>query len=174
MRYSAKTKLYPMKGTLRPLFSGLLLLASLAAYAQSPLVSVKFRERFDAPSGPDSVTTFHTTPSTTVPYWNDTTALFVSPGKSYHAKVVPFDSIIFETNTFSTLGNVFVRMTFDQICKVHYGQQAYIMVSNNNGATWTRLGAPHYQGPSSNFNATSPYFNEISYPNPSAANYWGD
>ena len=162
-----------MKGTLRPLFSGLLLLASLAAYAQSPLVSVKFRERFDAPSGPDSVTTFHTTPSTTVPYWNDTTALFVSPGKSYHAKVVPFDSIIFETNTFSTLGNVFVRMTFDQICKVHYGQQAYIMVSNNNGATWTRLGAPHYQGPSSNFNATSPYFNEISYPNPSAANYWG-
>ena len=162
-----------MKKTLRTFFFGLVAFMGLSAMAQSSLVSTRFHERFDLPSGPDSVTSFHTTPSTTVPYWNDTTAFFVSPGRSYHAKVVPFDSIIFETNTFSTVGNVFVRLTFDQICKVHFGQQGYIMVSNNNGATWTRLNNTHYQGPSTNFSAASPYFNEISYVNPSNFPYWG-
>ena len=101
---------------------------------QAQVVTV-YQEDFDPPSGPDSVSTYNTNALLTS-VWNDTTNLSVSAPRSYHSRVVPFDSVIFETNTFSTLNNVFVRLKFNQICKIHFGQRAYIQVSNNNGTTW--------------------------------------
>ena len=161
-----------MKQRLRRFFTAIALVSSWVAMSQTSPITIVFHEKFDPPSGPDSVTTFHTTAGTTIPYWNDTSAFSVSAPHSYHAKVVPFDSVIFETDAFSTTGNIFVRLQFDQICKVHFGQQAYVRVSNDNGATWTRLTGTHYRGASGGFPTTG-YFNELSYANPNNTPYWG-
>ncbi len=161
-----------MKQRLRRFLTAIALVSSWAAMSQTSPITIVFHEKFDPPSGPDSVTTFNTTPGTTIPYWNDTSAFSVSAPNSYHAKIVPFDSVIFETDAFATTGNIFVRLQFDQICKVHFGQQAYVRVSNDNGATWTRLTGTHYRGPSGGFPTTG-YFNELSYANPNNTPYWG-
>jgi len=158
-----------MRFFLRTTLTCLATLASFVAHSQTTV----FTESFDPPSGPDSVWTYHSLgPLVTVPYWNDTSALAVSGPNSYHAKIVANDSIIFRTDTFSTVGNIFVRLTFDHIAKVHFGQQAWLRVSNDGGQTWTRLVASHYDGSSAGFPATS-YFNELSYANPNALPYWG-
>ena len=161
-----------MKYSIRIISTLVVFLFSFSGFAQTSPITVVFEEKFDPPSGPDSVTTFHTTPGTNVPYWNDTSAFSISAPNSYHAKIIPFDSIIFQTDTFSTVGNVFVSLTFAQICKVHFGQHAYIRVSNDNGANWTRLNGSHYSGASPAF-PTAGYFNELSYANPNASPYWG-
>ena len=137
--------------------------------AQAQVVTV-YHENFDLPSGPDSVTTYNTNALLTSA-WNDTNNLAVSPAKSYHSRVVPFDSVIFETTSFSTLNNVFVRLKFNQICKIHFGQRGYVQVSNNNGATWQNVTGSMYQGPSPQFSATG-YFNELSYPSASSTTFW--
>jgi hypothetical protein len=134
-------------------------------------VSIVFRERFDGPSGPDSVTTYNTN-SLLNSAWNDTTNLQVSPAHSFHTKIVPFDSVIFETNTFSTLNKPYVRLKFNQICKIHFGQRGYIQASNDGGTTWVTLTGTNYQGQSPQFNSVG-YFNELSYPAPSLTPYWG-
>ncbi len=134
------------------------------------VVTTVYHEKFDPISGPDSVTTYNTN-SLLNSEWNDTNNLFVSSPKSYHSKVVPFDSVIFETTSFSTLNNVYVRLKFNQICKIHFGQRGYIQVSNNNGATWQNVTGAMYQGPSPQFSATG-YFNELSYPSASSTPYW--
>ena len=161
-----------MKHSIRIISTIVVFLFSFSGFAQTSPITVVFEEKFDPPSGPDSVTTFHTTQGTSVPYWNDTSSFSISAPNSYHAKIVPFDSIIFQTDTFSTVGNVFVSLTFAQICKVHFGQHAYLRVSNDNGATWTRLNGSHYSGASPAF-PTAGYFNELSYANPNASPYWG-
>lgn len=155
----------------RTILTSLAVLASMSVFAQSSPVSTVFLERFDPPSGPDSVITYHTdTAAATL--WNDTNQLAVSSPNSYHAKINPFDSIIFRTDTFSTVGNIFVRLTFDQIAKVHFGQRAWLRASNDGGQTWTLIDASHYQGTSTQFPSLN-YFNELSYPNSAATPYWG-
>ena len=156
-------------GMRRKLLASLVgILFALTNYAG--IVDTVYLEKFDPPSGPDSVTTYNTN-SLLTSVWNDTNNLYVSSPRSYHSRVVPFDSVIFETSSFSTLNNVFVRLRFNQICKIHFGQRGYIQVSNNGGTTWTTVTGSMYQGPSPQFAATG-YFNELSYPSPTQPTYW--
>ena len=133
--------------------------------------TIVFHERFDPPSGPDSVTNSNTN-SLLTSHWNDTSALWVSAPNSYHTKIVPFDSVIFTSNTFSTIGLPYVRMKFNHICKIYFGQRGYVQVSKDNGATWSTLTGANYQGVSPQF-PTVGYFNELSYPSTQLTPYWG-
>jgi hypothetical protein len=146
---------------------GMLVLASIPLQAQWTTV---YSENFD--SLPHASTTYHSLTGTS-PYFNDTTALAPSSiGMSMHAKVVTSDTIYLETSSFSTVGNSLVQLTFDHIAKVQFGQRAKVQVSINGGATWTTLGAAHYQGSSSNFGLLG-YFNEVSYMTAAQQPYWG-
>ena len=149
---------------------GLALIAQtvLIISAQAQITTV-YSEDFDSP--PHNVTTYHTQPGPS-PYWNDTSALSVSGTHSYHANVLPQDTVFFKTIAFSTVGNSFVRLSFDHIGKIHFGQRGYISVSTNNGATWTPLTGTHYRGASTSF-ATLGYINEIMYANSAASPFWG-
>jgi len=80
--------------------------------------------------------------------------------------------VFFQTLAFSTVGNSFVRLSFDHIGKIHFGQRGYISVSTNNGATWTTLSGTHYRGSSTSF-ATLGYVNEVMYANSATSPFWG-
>lgn len=149
----------------------LIALFSLGILTLSKAQDTVFIERFDPPSGPDSVTTYNVN-SLLTSHWNDTTALSVSAPASYHTRVVPFDSVIFETDNFSTVGKPFVQLKFNHICKINFGHRAYIQASNDGGTTWVTLTGTNYLGNSPGFGSTG-YFNEFSYPNPTATPYWG-
>ena len=71
------------------------------------------------------------------------------------------------SDAFSTAGNFFVLLTFDQICKINFADHGYVEVSSDNGTTWTTLSAIHYLGPSAYFPSFS-YFSSFSY----GANGW--
>ena len=142
----------------------------LFGFTASAIVDTVFIERFDPPSGPDSVSTYNTN-SLLNSHWNDTTQLWVSSPASYHTRMVPADSVIFETNSFSTVGNTFIRLSFNHIAKVHFGQRGYIQASNDGGQTWTTLTGSMYHGGSPQF-ASNGYFNELSYPNPQGVTFW--
>ena len=148
------------------LLLGLALLGSAAAHAQ---VTTHYQEDFNSP--PHAVVTYHTQ-SNAIPYWNDTAALAASAPMSYHSKVVANDTVFFTTLSFSTLGSKLVTLSFDQICKVHWGQRAVVHLSIDNGATWIPLGAAQYRGTSTSFPSVG-YFNEVSYSNQSGTPYWG-
>jgi hypothetical protein len=147
------------------------IIALLAMHFGTTAQTMLFSETFDQPGGPDSVSTYNTNAALSS-RWNDTTFLAVSAGHSYHTQVVPFDSVIFETQAFSTLGKRFVRLRFNHIAKVHFGQRCYIQVSVNNGTTWTNLSGTEYTGGSPQFGSVA-YFNELSYPAPFSSPYWG-
>lgn len=76
--------------------------------------------------------------------------------------VVSGDSVVMTTQAFSTTGNSFVMLHFDQICKIEWNDEAYIEVSNNNGTTWTRLTGSQYQG-ASQFGTQGNKFSSMSY-----------
>ena len=97
-------------------------------------------ETFDLPSGADSVTTTGTPP------WAVTTAYSVSPTQSYTNTISLASTNSFETNTFSTVGNTFVLLDFDHICKIEFFDAATIEVSNDGGVSWTQLTCPQYLG----------------------------
>jgi hypothetical protein len=158
-----------MKHFLRHLGFAALALIAMSTNGYAQVVTV-FSEDFDSP--PHNVITSHTLPGT-IQYWNDTNALSVSGTHSFHAKVLPLDTIVFETPAFSTVGKPFVRLTFDHIAKIHFGQRGIIRVSNDNGATWTTLSASQYRGQSLSFGPVGNYFNELSYANPASTPYWG-
>ena len=145
-----------------------IVLVSFAAKAQ---IDTLFLEKFDPPSGPDSVKTYNNVTGNTA-VWNDTNSLWVSPTMSYHAKTVPFDILYFETDSFSTIGKRFVRLKFSHICKVYFLNKGFVQVSVDSGNTWVSLDSNHYQGSSPNFSALG-YFYENSYPSPSQTPYWG-
>ena len=154
---------------------GLLLI--LVSFALTAQVETLYIERFDPPSGPDSVSTYNNvTGNTSV--WNDTNSLWVSSPKSYHAKTVPFDILYFETdsfstkNTISTIGKRFVRLKFSHICKIYFLNKGFVQVSVDSGNTWVTLDSNHYKGASPNFKALG-YFYENSYPSPTQTPYWG-
>ena len=152
---------------MRKLFLGVwaVAAAALGASAQTTL----YYEDFDSP--PHSVVNYHTLTGP-VPYWNDTAALSVSAPKSYHAKVVPGDTVSFKTIAFSTVGMPFVWLSFDHIAKVHFGQRGYISVSRDSGQTWYNLGGAQYQGASTMFGQMG-YVNEVTYNAQNKTPYWG-
>lgn len=128
--------------------------------------TVLFHENFDQPSGPDSVTTSSLTTSFTPTLWNDTSSLFTSSGYSYHVKgshpATPHD-VFFETQAFSTVGQSFVYLSFNQIAKLYLLNQARIEISTNNGGTWTNVyPSANYHGESPNYTSLG-FFNTVSY-----------
>ncbi len=78
--------------------------------------------------------------------WGLSTALFASGTKSDSCVVTAGDTTILTTNSFSTTGNAFVLLEFDNICKIEYLDAGIIEVSPDNGTTWTQLIGPMYLG----------------------------
>ncbi len=138
----------------------LCLLTSSMAWSQS--FNLLYHENFDATSGPDSVTN-SVIPTTSSSAWNDTNFLSTSPSMSYHFKNQQANEIVtFETDAFSTLGNPYVLLSFNQIVKFFPTNRAYIEISVDNGVTWDTLDGRTYRGASPNF-AQTRYFQEASH-----------
>jgi hypothetical protein len=148
-------------------------LASPAVFGQfAPPIDTVFTENFDGTLGADSIAANYNTDSANATRsWNDTAYLKTTGGMSFHTQIYSSDSIIFETDAFSTISYTNVRFTFDQICKIRYIQKAYLQMSKDNGQTWVNISGSHYKGESPQF-ANQGWFNELSYPAPSLIPYW--
>jgi parallel beta-helix repeat protein len=116
-----------------------------------------FHENFDGALGADSVTSV---PSSA---WALSGQLYSSPLKSDSAVVTQGDTSSLITNSFSTTGNSYVILEFDQICKIDFFDAAEILVSTNNGSTWTQLTASQYLG-TGQFSNFGNKFTAVSYP----------
>jgi len=148
-------------------------LASPAVFGQfAPPIDTVFTENFDGTLGADSIAANYNTDSANATRsWNDTAYLKTTGGMSFHTQIYSSDSIIFETDAFSTISYTNVRFTFDHICKIRYIQKAYIQMSKDNGQTWVNLTGTHYQGESPQFSSQG-WFNELSYPSALLSPYW--
>lgn len=109
-----------------------------ALSAQSTIV---FHEGFEVA---DSVV------ATGSPVWGPDLTLQTQGTTSYKNQVALSTQSYLTTTAFSTVGNTFVLLDFDQICKIEYNDFASIEVSNDNGNTWTLLTYTEYLG-------TAPY-----------------
>ena len=118
---------------------GLLAIVILFSYS-SIGQNIVFQENFDPVSLADSVTAAGT------PSWGLDATLSVSAPNSYLNQVGLSTTNTLETNTFSTIGNTFVLLEFDQICKIEFFDAATIEVSSDGGTTWTQLTCPEYLG----------------------------
>ncbi len=151
---------------------------SIGLIFQLQAQTVAFTEKFDGPAIGGNTTSrggSTTAAATPVPAgfwaWNDTNATSVSAPMSYHVETpLSSDTVIYETPTFSTVGNAFVLVSFFHKALLFGSMRAEIFASNNNGTTWTRLGSTHYSGTSTTF-PTLGYFNITSYPTNGAL--WG-
>lgn len=126
-----------------------LLLAGTAAFSQT----LAFHEDFEIP---DSVV------ATGNPTWNTDNTLQTNGQKSYRNQVAAADTSWLTTNAFSTVGNTFIMLKFDQICKIEFFDFGRIEVSNDNGTTWTQLTGAEYLG-TSPFGAQGNKFTSASY-----------
>lgn len=80
------------------------------------------------------------------PLWGPDLTLQTQGLSSYKNQVGNSTQNYLTTNAFSTVGNTFVLLDFDQICKIEYNDAATIEVSNDNGNTWTALTYTQYLG----------------------------
>ncbi|MBL4710427.1 MAG: T9SS type A sorting domain-containing protein [Flavobacteriales bacterium] len=103
--------------------------------------TVLFTENFDAL--PLSTTASSTNGN---PTWSLNTTFQVNGTSSDSAKVQLSDTLILESNAFSTVGFTFVTLTFSQICKVDFFDKGVIQYSMNNGTSWTTLTSVEYTG----------------------------
>jgi len=95
--------------------------------------------------------TFETTPlsvtSSGTPGWARSHRFAKSSTYSDSSKVVSGGtSYLTTTNSFSTVGNAFVVLEFDQICKTDPLDSATVEISINGGTTWTKLVGSQYLG----------------------------
>lgn len=106
--------------------------------------------------------------------WDTTQIVSVSPSTSYFADIhlqagnqgmTGGDTLFFETSTFSTVGNTFVLLEFDNIAKVRPTDQARIQASSDGGVTWQDIDRTHYQGNDGSLFPNLDYFNNASYAN---------
>ncbi len=97
---------------------------------------IVFHEDFNSPSLGDSVITlFNGTHG-----FAENSRLGLFPGDYCDSAYIDVgDSIILETDAFSTVGLDTVYFIFKHICKVDYFDQAVLFASNDNGVTWHRL-----------------------------------
>ena len=151
----------------------LFVVSATTAFGQfAPPIDTVFTENFDGTLSADSIAANYNTDSTNATRsWNDTTFLKTTGTRSFHTQIYANDSIIFETDAFTTVGYTNVRFTFDQICKIRFIQKAYIQMSRDNGVTWVNMTGTHYQGESPQF-ASQGWFNELSYPSALLSPYW--
>jgi hypothetical protein len=100
-----------------------------------------FSENFELTTLPDSVTHVGTGG------WGISSTLFSQGLRSDSLRInANADSVVMTTQSFSTLGNSNVMLYFDHICKIEFFDEGYLEVSNDNGASWTRLTGSQYMG----------------------------
>lgn len=145
-------------------FTLLLLLAgSFAGNAQTTV----FLEDFE--TVPSTLTSSSGTPG-----WFTNTRLQVSGLNCDSSNIVAPGSVSYLTTIpFSTMGNSYVTLTFNHICKADFFDGGVIQVSTNGGVTWTSLidnvGNPgglnncNYLGASTGFGNQGSKFQEVSY-----------
>lgn len=122
---------------------------SVTAYTQT----VVFHENFEVA---DSVV------ASGNPLWMADLTLQSQGLASTRNTVAVNDSSFLITDAFSTVGNSFVILEFDQICKIEFLDIATIWASNDNGTTWTQLVAAQYLGAGS-FAGLGNKFNSAAY-----------
>ena len=138
----------------------------------APPIDTVYTENFDGVLGADSIgANYNTDAANATRSWNDTNYLSTTGTHSFHTQIYSNDSIIFETDAFSTVGNTNVRFTFDQICKIRYIQKGFIQMSRDSGTTWVNLTGTHYQGNSPQFGSQG-WFNELAYPSAIQSPFW--
>lgn len=139
-----------------------LLIFLVAVSVKLSAQTVLFTENFDAM--PLSMSASSTNGGAT---WSINMNYQVNGTSSDSAKVQLSDTLILESNTFSTTGFSFVTLTFSQICKVDFFDKGIIQYSTNNGSSWTTLTSAEYTGTGFlNGNA----FSAVSYPAWNVAN----
>lgn len=138
----------------------------------APPIDTVFTENFDGALGADSISAnYNTDAANATRSWNDTTVFKTTGTRSFHTQIYSNDSIIFETDAFSTVTHSNVRLTFDQICKIRYIQKGFVQMSRDSGTTWVNLTGTHYQGNSPQFGSNG-WFNELSYPSALVSPFW--
>jgi hypothetical protein len=110
------------------------LLASFSLFSQ---VTIVYHEDFEIA---DSVV------SSGNPTWSPDLTLHSQGLASTKNQVATADTSWLTTTAFSTVGNTFIQLDFDQICKIEYNDFARIQVSNDNGVTWNTLTYLQYLG----------------------------
>ena len=126
-------------------------MGALSASSQTVLFSEDF----------ESATVSMVDNSTGTASWTITSRLQSGGLNSDSAKVVQGDTLILESNSFSTMGFSFVTLYFSQICKIDFFDRATVQYSTNNGTTWNNLTATDYLG-SGFLNGNA--FSSVSYP----------
>lgn len=109
---------------------------TLASFSLSAQATIVYHEDFEVA---DSVVASGT------PVWGPDLAL-QSQGLASYKNQVGASPNYLTTNAFSTVGNTFILIDFEQICKIEYNDGATIEVSNDNGNTWTQLTYTEYLG----------------------------
>jgi hypothetical protein len=104
-----------------------------------------------------------TSSSTGSTSWALTSQMVVDGTYADSATVAVGDTISLTTDAFSTLNNFFVELEFDHIAKIAYSDAAEIYVSNDNGATWTKVTGTEYLG-TSQFGSIGNKFTSTAYP----------
>lgn len=124
----------------------LLLVIFLSLVYLSPAQTIAFHENFELPSLDDSVS-YSSTPTTGYG-WNINTRLHHGPNslRSDSCQVKSGNTVYLTTNSFSTVNNTFIVLSFSQICKVDFLDIATLEVSNNGGNTYTQLTGAQYTG----------------------------
>lgn len=122
-----------------------------------------FHENFEQPSGADSVASASNSSNN----WNISTTLAADGLQSDSIRINTTDNVkdtvTLTTNTFSTTGNSYVLLDFDQICKIETLDKGIVEVSVDNGMTWTKLDSTHYMGNSPTFGNQGNVFNATAY-----------
>ncbi|MEO0310746.1 MAG: hypothetical protein RIQ89_403 [Bacteroidota bacterium] len=96
------------------------------------------------------------------PTWFQSSAYQTSGSFSIRDTVASADSSYLTSVPFSTVGNLFVILNFNHICKIAFNDFGTVEVSSDNGASWIQLTAAQYLG-TSGFSANS-VFNSVAYP----------
>lgn len=96
------------------------------------------------------------------PLWTPNLTLQSQGLASIRNTVALNDSSFLITNAFSTVGNSFVMLNFDHICKIEFLDIARIYASNDNGVTWNLLTSAQYLG-AANYSGLGNKFNSAAY-----------
>ena len=108
----------------------------------------------------DGATVNMTSSSTGAGSWSLNTNFQTSGTSSDSAQVQLGDTVILESNAFSTMGFSFLSLQFSQICKIDFFDRAKLEYSIDNGITWVGITTSNYNG-SGNFVNNS--FSSVSY-----------
>ncbi len=123
----------------------LLLLFVFLAYSASSQVVV-YQEDFEPPTLDNLVTSTQTVPG--IPDWGINSNLSVSGIHSDTCKVKNLGTTYLTTTAFNTVGNTYVILEFNHICKINFLDIAEVEASGDNGVTWVKLTGSNYLGTS--------------------------